>query len=81
MFDRFCATLLSRYGDEAQRGAIFIDPYAKGPYLFHLAQVSVVRQQPSPTAEGLFADPAERHDWNRSEVVAESRLVGLRQEG
>ena len=50
VFDRFCATLLSRHGDEAQRGVIFIDPHAGSPYLFHLARVSVVRRRPETEA-------------------------------
>ena len=66
VFDRFCTALLSRYGDEALRGAIFIDPHADSPYLFHLAQVSVVKH-------GVNRESTE------SEVV-ESRLVGLRQD-
>ncbi len=79
VFDRFCTTLLSRHGDEAQRGAIFIDPHAKAPYLFHLAQVSVVRRQPASDAIDLLAERSERQDGPRSEVI-ESRLLGLRQE-
>ena len=43
VFDRFCATLLSRHEDEARRGAFFVDPHASEPYLFHLARVTVVR--------------------------------------
>ena len=66
VFDRLCTALLSRYGNEALRGAIFIDPQADSPYLFHLAHVSVVKHG---------ADRESAH----SEVV-ESRLVGLRQD-
>ncbi len=66
VFDRFCTALLSRYGNEALRGTIFIDPHADSPYLFHLAQVSVVKH-------GMDRKSTD------SEVV-ESRLVGLRQD-
>ena len=66
VFDRLCTALLARYGDEAVRGAIFIDPQADSPYLFHLARVSVVKHD---------ADRA----GTDSEVV-ESRLVGLQQD-
>lgn len=79
VFDRFCATLLSRHASEAQRGAFFIDPYTKVPYLFHLIQVSVVRRQPALEAAGLFADHSTHQKDPRSEVI-ESRLIGLRQE-
>ena len=78
VFDRFCTALLSRYEDEALRGAIFIDPHADSPYLFHLAHVSVVRRQPA-----VASNVSHQHGTNRestaSEVV-ESRLVGLRQD-
>ena len=78
VFDRFCTALLSRYEDEALRGAIFIDPHADSPYLFHLAHVSVVRRQPTAAP-----DVSHQHGTNRegaaSEVV-ESHLVGLRQD-
>ena len=44
VFERFRAALLARRGNEARRGAIFVDPHAEEPYLFHLAQASVVRR-------------------------------------
>ena len=52
VFDRFCAALLSRHGDEARRGAFFVDPHATAPYLFHLARVTVARRP----AAGVAAD-------------------------
>ena len=44
VFERFCGGLLARCGGEGLRGAIFVDPHAEAPYLFHLAQVSVMRR-------------------------------------
>ena len=44
VFERFRAALLARCGGEARRGAIFVDPHAEAPYLFHLIQASVVRR-------------------------------------
>ena len=44
VFERFRAALLTRCGCEGLRGAIFVDPHAEAPYLFHLAQVSVMRR-------------------------------------
>jgi superfamily II DNA or RNA helicase len=76
VFDRICSTLLSRHADHALRGAIFIDPQAAKPYLFHLAQVSVVRRVGNVHTGDLFDD---RRNGPRSEVI-ESRLIGLRQE-
>jgi hypothetical protein len=77
VFDRFCETLLSRHGDDAQRGAIFIDPHATAPYLFHLAQVSVVRKQVGLERNDLLTSSS--HQPVPEEIV-ESRLIGLRQE-
>lgn len=79
VFDRFCGALLSRHGDDARRGAIFIDPYAKSPYLFHLAQVLVVRRPAALEPAGLLTDHVHQ-DGDHSEVI-ESRLISLRQEG
>ncbi len=45
VFDRFRTAFLTRRGGDARRGAVFVDPDAEAPYLFHLAQVSVVRRE------------------------------------
>jgi superfamily II DNA or RNA helicase len=78
VFDRLCETLLSRCGDEALRGAIFIDPTASSPYLFHLVQVFVERRQPLPDSADLLS-AREREQSAPSDIV-ESRLLGIRQE-
>ena len=78
VFDRFCATLLSRYSDHALRGAIFVDPYATTPYLFHLAQVSLLRHPHEPYAAELLALPGGRP--TPPPELIDSRLIGLRQE-
>jgi superfamily II DNA or RNA helicase len=75
VFDRFCAALSNRHGDEALRGAIFVDPYATEPYLFHLAQVSVLRHARRVEKTDLLPTGTRVPE---AEVV-ESRLVGLRQ--
>ncbi len=67
-FERFRALVCRTLEGEALRGGVFLDPYARSPYLFHLALVSVVRRA-DPEVEGL-----ER------EELLEERLVGLRQE-
>ena len=85
VFDRFCATLLSRYEDEARRGAFFVDPHASARYLFHLARVTVVRKPAAAAAHGAGhgSDHGAGRDAApeepRSEIV-ESRLIGLRQD-
>ncbi len=44
VFERFRGNLLARHRAEARRGAIFVDPHAEVPYLFHLARASVRRR-------------------------------------
>ena len=41
VFDALAEQVLSRFSQDALRGAIFIDPKADAPYLFHLAVASV----------------------------------------
>jgi hypothetical protein len=67
VFERFRGIVSDRLGDDALRGAVFIDPTAGKPYLFHLALVSVVRQ----------AD-AELPDFANEDVL-DCRLVGVKQ--
>ncbi len=68
VFDRFRSYVCSRFAEQAMRGAVFVDPTARQPYYFHLAQVIVSRK----------ADP-DLPTLNREEAL-EYRLVGLRQE-
>lgn len=67
-FDRFRAYFCDRFGKQALQGAVFVDPTAKRPYFYHLAQVVIARQ----------ADPSLR-GLSRDEVL-EYRLVGLKHE-
>src|SRR5258708_39754193 len=62
--ERACA----RFGRDALRGGVFVDPYVSRPYLFHLALIEVVREVDSS------------FEAFRSEEPVEYRLVGLRQE-
>jgi superfamily II DNA or RNA helicase/DNA-binding XRE family transcriptional regulator len=67
LFETFRELVGERLGDQARRGAVFIDPAAEKPYLFHLALVSVVRD-----ADAAFPDLAQ------AEVLA-CPLVGVKQ--
>ena len=78
VFDHFCEALLSQRGGEARRGAIFIDPDVKEPYLFHLAEVAVLRRRPAAEVSGLLPDGPLGAGVLDPEVV-ETRLIGLRQ--
>lgn len=67
VFERFRELIREQLGRDALRGAVFVDPTAEKPYLFHLARLSVLRR----------ADP-EIAELAHEETV-ECRLVGVRQ--
>ncbi len=67
VFERFRAIVSDKLGDQALRGAVFVDPTAEKPYLFHLALVSVVRQ-----ADREIPDL-------REEDVLHCHLIGVKQ--
>jgi len=69
VFDRLANEIILRYRDDGLRGAVFVDPYADEPYLFHVALASV-EQAAQSGAEGAAAPGARLLDM---------RLVGLRQ--
>lgn len=76
VFERFRALASDRLADAGSRGAVFIDPSADKPYLFHMALLSVVRK-----ADALFPEEAEAvamSPFTREEVL-DCRLVGVRQ--
>ena len=68
LFDQFRAYVCSRLSSQALRGAVFVDPAAQRPYLFHLALVSAMRR----------ADPGL--EQLAQEETLEYRLLGLKQE-
>lgn len=67
VFERFRELVRQNLGKDALRGAVFVDPTAEKPYLFHLARLTVIRK----------ADP-EIPELAHEETV-ECRLVGVRQ--
>jgi superfamily II DNA or RNA helicase/DNA-binding XRE family transcriptional regulator len=67
-FDHFLGYMFSRFERQAQSGGVFIDPTAGQPYLFHLAEVSLLRK--SDPMIPAFAQ----------EETVETRLVALREE-
>jgi len=67
VFESFRELVRSRLGRDALRGAVFVDPTATQPYIFHLARLSVVRKPDSEIAELA------------QEETIECRLVGVRQ--
>ena len=81
VFEALSQQVLTAFGCDALRGAIFTDPRADAPYFFHLAVVSVERESESgpdePGTPDLFgADVADRTGMdaaNRSEADLASR--------
>lgn len=68
LFDAFNGIIQGRFTDQALGGAVFVDPISEQPYLFHLAEVSVLRKA-EPALPALS-----------QEELLERRLVGLRQD-
>ncbi|MBM4274055.1 MAG: DUF3883 domain-containing protein [Deltaproteobacteria bacterium] len=66
-FEQFCSLLRARYGREALKGGVFLDPTVQEPYLFHLALIEIDRR-PDPA----FPQFSQREDL-------EYRLAGLKQ--
>ena len=77
VFDCLSASIRSRFGRAGLQGAVFIDPYATEPYLFHIAWVSV--KQYSQVNTGATDLLEGRGDGETAPKPLESRLVGLRQ--
>jgi superfamily II DNA or RNA helicase/DNA-binding XRE family transcriptional regulator len=64
VFEGFRELVRNQLGKDALRGAVFVDPTAKKPYIFHLARLTVVRKADS-----------EIDELGQEETV-ECRLVG-----
>lgn len=67
LFERFRLWIGEQFSTDGLRGAVFIDPTAKEPYLFHLLRVELVRR-------------AGRQDTSPADGrLVEARLVGIRE--
>ena len=81
VFDSLSASVVGRFGNEGLKGAVFVDPYATQPYLFHMALVSVERTQGSQAVpEAASLTEASESTLPKAGLV-EWKLVGLRQTG
>ena len=67
VFERFRELVRAKLGRDSLRGAVYVDPTADKPYLFHLARLTVVRKSDPEIAELAH------------EETVECRLVGIRQ--
>ena len=74
LFDQMSASVLERFSIDGLKGAVFSDPYATEPYLFHIARVAVyqtwARQATAAPFNGTGTETSRPHHF---------RLVGLRQ--
>ena len=77
VFDGLAAAVLERFGHDGLSGAVFTDPYASEPYLFHIAMVSVEQTAGADTARPDLPD--RRNGGETAPTPLESRLIGLRQ--
>ena len=77
VFDALSDALLERYGTDALRGAIFIDPKADAPYLLHMALISVSQSNPTVASDAEQTLPAASHPEERQ--LRDIRLVAFRQ--
>ena len=77
VFDSLAAAVLERFGRDGLDGAVFTDPYASEPYLFHVATVSVEQHGQTDAAPAGLLDG--HSDGETAPKPLESRLIGLRQ--
>ena len=81
VFDSLSASVVGRFGNEGLKGAVFVDPYATQPYLFHMALVSVEQAQGSQAVPGAASLTEESESALPKAGLVESSLVGFRQTG
>ncbi len=67
-FDRLLTMVTTQFASQAVAGGVFVDPSAEQPYLFHLAEVSLIRK----------ADP-DLPALTQEEAI-ETKLVALRED-
>ena len=77
VFDSISAMILNRFGRDGLKGAIFTDPYATEPYLFHIALISVEQHSQANTEQTDLLSALSNGET--APKLIESRLVGLRQ--
>ena len=80
LFDHISDYVTQRFGREALRGSVFVDPYSTEPYLFHLALVTVEQERSDSESEMAELLTSQEEGVEHSRNLRESSLVGLRQE-
>lgn len=73
VFDALATQIIDRYAADAMRGAIFVDPKADAPYLFHLAVATAeIEAAAAPDEQAAI-------DAYMSRQALEHRLLAVRQ--
>ena len=77
VFDGLSATILSRFGRDGLKGAVFTDPYATEAYLFHIALIAVEqRSQDTPQPlESRLIGLRQSSDGTLKECPVEQKLL------
>ena len=78
VFDALRDQVLQVCGRDALRGGIFTDPRAEGPYLVHLAEISITERQEEADA-GAPDGSSEHRATSDGTAPRERRLLALRQ--
>ena len=78
VFDALCSRVIGVFSHDARRGAIFIDPRASEPALWHLAAASIEEDALGVSVSG---EPPLVPASEASRYTLESRLLALRQGG
>ena len=85
LFEALSGRVLAAFARAAERGAIFTDPRATAPYLFHLAMASVEREEASPAPAASSAmellpapSPIAEAEAPGAHRTLERRLFALR---
>ena len=79
VFDALCARVIDAFSHDARRGAIFIDPRADEPALWHLAAASI--EEDASTVAVASEHPPGPTAVEAARHTLESRLLSLRQGG
>lgn len=78
VFDTFCEGLISRFGSEALRGAVFADAAADEPYLVHMVRLTILRRE-ATGAERTSGSAGDQEEGVALDPI-ETRLAAVRQD-
>lgn len=79
VYDRLADYILEGFGNDALKGAVFVDAKAEEPYLYHLALVTVNSRPDRQQTISLISKVEQKEEGHELPKIVETRLVGLRQ--